>query len=262
MRHSFANGKSRYICAAFKNLKMTVKPYNSAGETKKSEVKTMFNTIAPHYDFLNHALSFGIDKLWRKKAIRTLADMSNPTILDVATGTGDFAIQAHKILKCKVIGSDLSPEMLAVAKEKAKKRNLSENIEFVEADSEHLPFDDEQFDAVTVAFGARNYENLDLGLSEMARVLKTGGRMVVLEFSRPRRFPFKQVYMLYFKHILPRFGGMISHDKRAYEYLPQSVLAFPDGEEFEKHFVAVGMKPLKHIELTFGIATIYVALKQ
>lgn len=240
----------------------TVKPYNEADTTKKSEVKSMFNAIAPRYDFLNHFLSLGIDKLWRRRAIKTLRESKPEHILDVATGTGDFAIKAYEMLGCRVTGTDLSAGMLEVGREKLKALGYDKNILLSEADSEQLPFADNTFDAVTVAFGARNYENLDKGLSEMARVIKPGARMVVLEFSKPTMFPFKQIYMFYFRHILPHLGGMVSHDKQAYEYLPQSVLAFPDGADFEAHMTSVGVKPVERISQTLGIATIYVGEKQ
>ncbi|MCQ2230128.1 MAG: bifunctional demethylmenaquinone methyltransferase/2-methoxy-6-polyprenyl-1,4-benzoquinol methylase UbiE [Bacteroidales bacterium] len=239
-----------------------VKPYNDDNESKKGEVRSMFNNIAPKYDLLNHLLSFGIDKLWRKRAIKTIEAIKPTHIIDVATGTGDFAIKAHDMLKCKVTGTDLSAGMLEVAKQKVADKGLSDMISLQEADSEQLPFGDNTFDAVTVAFGVRNYENLDKGLTEMARVIKPGARMVILEFSKPRVFPFKQIYTFYFKHILPMMGGAISHDKKAYEYLPQSVLAFPDGEEFEAHMKVAGIEPVERISQTFGIATIYVGEKR
>lgn len=240
----------------------TVKPYNEADSTKKGEVKVMFNTIAPRYDFLNHFLSLGIDKLWRKRAIKTLKALKPQHILDVATGTGDFAIKAHEMLGCKVTGTDLSAGMLEVGKKKVADKGYESEIDLAEADSEQLPFGDNTFDAVTVAFGVRNYENLDKGLAEMARVIKPGARMVVLEFSKPTLFPFKQLYMFYFRHILPNMGGMISHDQKAYEYLPQSVLAFPDGEAFEAHLKQAGITPVERISQTLGIATIYVGEKK
>lgn len=240
---------------------MTVKPYNSAA-SKKGEVKQMFNAIAPRYDLLNHLLSLGIDKRWRTRAISTLKHLTNPYLLDVATGTADLAIKAHRMLGCKVVGSDLSAGMLEEARRKVQQAGLQEHISLAEADSESLPFANDTFDAVTVAFGVRNYENLDAGLAEMARVMKPGGQMVILEFSKPTRFPFKQLYMFYFRHILPVMGGWVSRDKKAYEYLPQSVLAFPDGADFEAHLVQAGVKPKQRISLTCGIATIYVGIKQ
>lgn len=241
---------------------MTVKPYNEEGVSKKGEVRQMFNSIAPKYDFLNHFLSLGIDKRWRKKAIKTLSDLNEPIILDVATGTGDLAIKTHKMLNCKVVGTDLSVGMLDIARQKIESEGLNDFISLSEADSENLPFNDNKFDAVTVAFGVRNYENLDRGLSEMARVIKKKGRMVVLEFSKPTTFPFRQLYLFYFKHILPFFGGIVSRDKKAYKYLPQSVLEFPDGNDFEEHMINAGIQPIKRIKLSLGIATIYVGEKQ
>lgn len=240
----------------------TVKPYNEADQSKKAEVKHMFNAIAQRYDFLNHFLSLGIDKGWRKKAIKTLADMPSPRLLDVATGTADMAIMANKMLKCNVVGTDLSAGMLEVGRQKVEALGKSAEITLREADSEELPFGDAEFDAITVAFGVRNYENLDKGLGQMARVLRRGGRMVVLEFSRPTRFPFKQIYMFYFRHVLPLMGGLVSKDRRAYEYLPESVLAFPCGADFEAHMRLAGIEPIKRISLTLGVATIYVGEKQ
>jgi len=240
---------------------MTVKPYKTEVGSKKSQVAGMFNNIATKYDFLNHFLSLGIDKIWRKRAINLLKEIPNPVILDVATGTGDLAIEANKRLGCKVVGVDISVEMLKVADEKLIKRQLTEWITVQEGDSESLPFMDNHFDAVIVAFGVRNFENLNKGLSEMARVLKPGGKMVVLEFSRPAYFPFKQLYLFYFRYILPWLGGLISKDKAAYTYLPESVLSFPDGADFDNELVAVGMKPLKRFKQTMGIATIYLSEK-
>lgn len=240
---------------------MTVKPYKTEVGSKKSQVAGMFNNIAAKYDFLNHFLSLGIDKIWRKRAINLLNEIPNPVILDVATGTGDLAIEANKRLGCKVVGVDISVEMLKVADEKLNKRQLTEWITVQEGDSENLPFVDNHFDAVIVAFGVRNFENLNKGLSDMARVLKPGGKMVVLEFSRPAYFPFKQLYLFYFRYILPWLGGIISKDKAAYTYLPESVLSFPDGADFDNELVAAGMKPLKRFKQTMGIATIYLSEK-
>jgi len=240
---------------------MSVKPYKEEKASKKQQVANMFNNIAGKYDFLNHFLSMGIDKLWRKRAIDSLKHLENPHILDVATGTGDLAIMAHNRLGAKVTGVDISVEMLKVAEKKIDNLNLTNVINVEEGDSEDLPFEDRTFDAVTVAFGVRNYENLHKGLSEMTRVLKPGGRMVILEFSRPASFPFKQLYFFYFKKMLPFFGGLISKDKAAYEYLPESVLNFPDGEAFDKELREAGLTPVKREKQTFGIATIYIAEK-
>ncbi len=240
---------------------MTVTPYKTSADSKKSQVAGMFNNIAPKYDFLNHLLSLGIDKIWRKRAIKLLKSLSQPVVLDVATGTGDLAIEAHKRLSCRVVGVDISVEMLKVAEEKIAKKGLGEWLSVQEGDSENLPFEEGVFDAVTVAFGVRNFENLGKGLSEMMRVLKPDGKMVVLEFSVPRMFPFKQLYLFYFNYILPFLGGVISKDREAYTYLPESVLRFPDGEMFDQELVKAGMKPLKRNKQLFGVATIYFAEK-
>lgn len=240
---------------------MTVKPYKSSEASKKSQVAGMFNNIAPKYDFLNHLLSMGIDKIWRKKAINLLKSIKEPLILDVATGTGDLAFEAHRRLGCKVVGVDISTEMLKVAKEKIQKRELTQWISVQEGDSENLPFESNTFDAVMVAFGVRNFENLNKGLTEMGRVLKPGGKMVVLEFSKPVYFPFKQLYLFYFRYILPVLGGVISRDKDAYTYLPESVLSFPDGQRFDEELMKASLKPVRRFKQTMGIATIYLAEK-
>ena len=189
----------------------------------------MFNNISHRYDFLNHFLSMGIDKGWRKKAIRLLGPLQPKLMLDVATGTGDFAIQALVLNPQKVIGVDISEGMLDVGRKKLRERNLNEKVELLKGDSENLQFEENKFDAVTVGFGVRNFENLEKGLAEIRRVLKPGGVLVVLEFSRPKTFPFRQLYNFYFKAILPKLGRLISKDKSAYTYLPESVEAFPDG---------------------------------
>ena len=240
---------------------MTVKPYKSAGSSKKQQVARMFDNIALKYDFLNHFLSLGIDKLWRKNAVSLLKDIGDAYILDVATGTGDLALMAHKELGCRVAGVDISAEMLKVAQKKIRDKNAEKYVTVSQGDSENLPFDDNTFDAVMVAFGVRNFENLTKGLSEMKRVLKQGGKMVILEFSRPAAFPFKQLYFFYFRQVLPFFGGLISKDKAAYSYLPESVLNFPDGEAFDKELKNAGLKPVLRKKQTFGIATIYMAEK-
>ncbi len=239
-----------------------MQPYN-LGNSKKTEVKQMFGAIAPTYDKLNHRLSFSIDKLWRLRVVNCLKHLpKSARVLDVATGTADLVILISKRLSLSVVGTDLTPEMLEIGRQKVAAAQLANRVSLQEADSENLPFDDESFDAVTVAFGVRNYENLDAGLSEMCRVMRKNGRMVILEFSRPQSFPFKQLYMFYFKHILPVLGGQVSHDKKAYEYLPASVLEFPCGEAFEEHLTRVGLTPVMRKELTFGISTIYVAEKR
>lgn len=222
----------------------------------------MFNNISGTYDFLNHFMSLGIDILWRRKAIRSLKSIRPRVMLDVATGTGDFAFEAIKILQPeKIIGVDISDGMLDVARKKIRERNLQHVFSVELGDSEGLHFNDDHFDAITVAFGVRNYENLEKGLADMYRVLKPGGKMVILEFSKPRAFPVKQGYNLYFKYITPLLGKLFSKDQRAYEYLPESVAAFPDGEDFIRLMDKVGFKETKDIRLTFGISAIYTGIK-
>ena len=240
---------------------MVVVPYKETNESKKKQVATMFNNISKHYDFLNHFLSLGIDIYWRKRAIKLLKKERPKLILDVATGTGDFAIQALDISPEKIIGVDISEGMLAVGKNKIRKKKLEEVIELQLGDSEKLLFEDNKFDAVIVAFGVRNFENLDLGLSDMFRVLKPGGTTVIVEFSKPLKFPFKQIYNFYFKYILPTIGKIISKDNAAYTYLPESVQAFPDGEKFLKILDNVGFKNTQCVPLTFGVSSIYIGKK-
>lgn len=234
-----------------------VKPYNDEEGGKKEQVAKMFNNIAAKYDLLNHTLSMGIDILWRKKAVRILKKNNPQKILDIATGTADFAIENLGSGAQSVIGIDISAGMLEVGNKKLKKRGLDNRIKLQLADSENLPFEDNTFDAITVGFGVRNFENLEKGLSEMYRVLKPGGKCLVLEFSKPKKFPVKNVYNLYFKNILPGIGKMISKDKAAYTYLPESVNAFPDGENFTKILNKVGYTDTKILPLSFGIASIY-----
>lgn len=221
----------------------------------------MFDNISHRYDFLNHLLSLGIDKGWRKKAINLIRPLNPKQLLDVATGTGDFAIAALTLNPEKITGVDISAGMLEVGKKKIADRNLSNRIELLIGDSENLPFSDKSFDAVTVAFGVRNFENLERGLQEIYRVLKPGGMLVVLEFSRPRKFPFKHVYNFYFKFVLPKIGRLVSSDKSAYTYLPQSVEAFPDGENFLHVLKNVGFNNTQCRVLTFGVSSIYTGSK-
>lgn len=239
-----------------------ITPYQSQTATKKEQVANMFDNISGTYDFLNHFMSLGIDILWRKKAIRTLQSVQPRIMLDVATGTGDFAFEAIKILQPeRIIGVDISEGMLDVARKKIRERNLQPVFSVELGDSEGLHFSDNHFDAITVAFGVRNYENLEKGLADMYRVLKPGGKMVILEFSKPRAFPVKQGYNFYFKYITPLLGKLFSKDQRAYEYLPESVAAFPDGEDFIRLMDKVGFKETKDIRLTFGISAIYTGIK-
>ncbi|QNL50009.1 bifunctional demethylmenaquinone methyltransferase/2-methoxy-6-polyprenyl-1,4-benzoquinol methylase UbiE [Olivibacter sp. SDN3] len=240
----------------------TVTPYRDDKAGKKQQVATMFNKISGTYDFLNHFLSLGIDIIWRKKAISLLKDARPKFILDVATGTGDFAFEAlQRLNPDRIIGVDISAGMLAVAKEKIAKRNLQHKFEVVLGDSEGLPFESETFDAVTVAFGVRNFEHLEKGLSDMCRVLKPGGRAVILEFSNPKVFPVKQLYNLYSKTLMPFFGRMFSKDKNAYSYLPESVAQFPDGERFTSILKKAGFIDTVSRPQTFGICTIYIGVK-
>jgi demethylmenaquinone methyltransferase/2-methoxy-6-polyprenyl-1,4-benzoquinol methylase len=240
---------------------MTVVPYKDDTASKKEQVAKMFDNISHRYDFLNHFLSLGIDRGWRKKAIKLLKPLQPRQILDVATGTGDFALQALSLQPEKVTGVDISAGMLDVGRKKIAQRGMSSVIDMVQAGSENLPFEENKFDAVTVAFGVRNFENLNRGLTEILRVMKPGALLVVLEFSRPRYFPFKQVYHFYFKFILPKLGNWLSRDKAAYTYLPESVDAFPDGEDFLNILKAAGYKNVSCKSLTFGISTIYTAQK-
>ena len=239
-----------------------VTPYKNQQGTKKEQVADMFNNISKTYDFLNHFLSLGIDIIWRKKAIKELQQDKPETILDVATGTGDFAFEALEILKPKkIIGVDISQGMLNIADQKIIKRNKSEVFEVRLGDSEKLLFDDNSFDAVTVAYGVRNFENLEKGISDMLRVLKPGGKAVILEFSKPKKFPIKQGYHLYFNYITPTIGKIFSKDARAYSYLPESVNAFPDGKRFTDLMDKVGYKNTKVRPLAFGICSIYTGIK-
>lgn len=240
---------------------MAVVPYKDQRISKKEQVAQMFNSISSRYDFLNHFLSLGIDKGWRKKAIRMLEATKPKLILDVATGTGDFALQAMSLSPEKIVGVDISEGMLEVGRKKIERYGLSNKIELRLADSENLPFPDNNFDAVTVGFGVRNFENLTRGLQEINRVMRPGGVLVVLEFSRPARFPFKQVYNFYFTFILPKIGRLVSRDRSAYTYLPESVEAFPAGEKFITILRETGFNTIACKPLTFGVSSIYTAQK-
>ncbi len=240
---------------------MSVVPYKESSASKREQVAEMFDNVSPKYDLLNHVLSGGIDILWRKKAIKILQKENPQTILDIATGTADFAIEALALKPKKIIGVDISEGMLAVGREKIKKRGFDNIIELRSGDSAHLPFENNSFDAVIASFGVRNFENLLDGLTDMCRVLNVGGTCIVLEFSKPKTFPFKQLYNLYFRYVLPTIGGLISKDASAYTYLPESVQAFPDGDDFLKIYEAAGFRQTKCIALTFGICSIYIGKK-
>lgn len=237
-----------------------VKPYDTE-KSKKQEVAQMFNNISANYDFLNHFLSLGIDHLWRKRAVKQLRTLQPKVILDLATGTGDFAIASLALHPTQIIGMDISSGMLEVGKKKMKKRAFDQLIEMQLGDSENMPFNDNHFDAITVGFGVRNYENLEKGLGEMLRVLKPGGKAVILEFSKPKSFPIKQLFGFYSKVFIPFFGKYISKDERAYTYLPESVAAFPEGEAFVEVLQKVGYQTQAPIRLSGGIASIYIGTK-
>ncbi len=238
-----------------------VTPYTTE-EAKKVQVTKMFDRIAPYYDFLNRLLTLRIDVLWRRKAIKQLKAIQPKKVLDVATGTADLAIEtARQVDVDKIIGVDIANQMLEIGRKKLDKRQLSDKIELLEGDSENLPFEDNSFDAITVAFGVRNYQNLEKGLVEMNRVLRKGGKVVILEFSKPRVFPFKQLFNFYFKRILPLIGRITSKDPRAYSYLYESVQAFPDYDAFTSILERCGYKDCKWKSLSLGICSIYTGLK-
>jgi len=241
--------------------KTPVTPYVESG-SKKEQVTTMFDKIAPKYDLLNRVLSMGIDTIWRKKAINRLNPNDHKKILDVATGTADVALEIHKQLSPQeIIGMDISSEMVNFGQKKIDKKGLSDTIKLEVGDSEGMRYEEGYFDAVTVAFGVRNFGNLEKGLSEMHRVLRSGGKTVILEFSRPKIFPFKQLFNFYFKHILPKIGGSTSSDDKAYDYLYRSVQAFPDYEAFAEILERVGFRSVEWKSLSLGICTIYTGIK-
>lgn len=227
-------------------------------EGKRKAIEDMFDAIAPRYDLLNRILSFGIDRYWRTRAVRLLTDEQPARVLDVATGTADLAIKAERMLHPReVVGVDLSAEMLAHGRKKLDRLGLSPRISLVQGDAEKLPFPSDSFDAALVAFGVRNFEDLEAGLEGIGRVLRPGGTLVVLEFSQPHTFPIKQLYAWYSRHVLPRIGGALSPDQGAYEYLPSSVAAFPEGPDFLARMSNSGYEELLWTPLTFGIASLY-----
>ncbi len=240
---------------------MTVVPYQNNTDSKRVQVEAMFDNIAPKYDLLNHTLSAGIDVLWRRKAIKILQQKQPKTILDIATGTADFAIEAKALNPEKIVGVDISEGMLAVGRTKINAKNLQHIITLETGDSEKLIFANDSFDAITCSFGVRNFEHLQLGLAEMLRVLKPNGTLVIIEFSQPENFPIKQLYNFYFKNILPLIGRMVSKDTAAYTYLPNSVKVFPYGKAFVNILTTVGFTEARAVSLTFGVANIYVASK-
>jgi len=239
----------------------TVTPYKDLQTSKKSQVALMFNNISRKYDFLNHFLSLGIDRIWRRKAIKMLKPYEPKSIIDIATGTGDLAISALRLKPNRIVGIDISDGMLSIGNQKIKRKKLEDIVELKLGDSENLKFEENQFDAAMVAFGVRNFENLQRGLTEILRVLKPGSPFVVLEFSKPRVFPIKQIYNFYFKYILPGIGRVFSKDKSAYSYLPESVLSFPEGKYFLGEMRTAGFQSVREKRLTFGVASIYFATK-
>jgi demethylmenaquinone methyltransferase/2-methoxy-6-polyprenyl-1,4-benzoquinol methylase len=238
-----------------------VKPYRPEG-SKKEQVAAMFNAISPKYDALNRILSAGIDQSWRRKTLREIRATGALNLLDVATGTADLALALAKgIPGSRVVGVDISAGMLEVGRSKVRARDLEGRVRLDLGDGEQLPYEESSFDAVTVAFGVRNFENLEQGLRDMRRVLQPGGTLAVLEFSQPTAWPLRSLYLLYFKNILPRIGRMVSKDASAYTYLPNSVQAFPYGEAFAAKLREAGFKSVRVRPLTFGIASLYLAIK-
>lgn len=244
-----------------KNEHDAIVPDESSKLSKTEQVAEMFDGIAPKYDFLNHTLSMGIDRGWREKAIASLKTCNPKTILDVATGTGDLALLATRETGAQITGVDISEGMMDVGRRKAASGNLSGKISFQWGDSAALAFADNAFDAVMCAYGVRNFEHLEKGLSEMCRVMRPGGRLAILEFSKPTMPVVKQVFGFYFRHILPRLGNLVSKHGRAYTYLNESALAFPEGENFRKILRHCGFKEVEVRPLTFGITTLYTATK-
>ena len=243
-------------------MSISTKPYKNSDLGKKEQVAKMFDTISTKYDNLNRVISFGVDVKWRKKILKMVSQQNPKNILDVATGTGDLAILLSNTQAEKIIGLDISAGMLEVGKQKIAHKNLSHKIDMVLGDSEKIPFDDNSFDAITVAFGIRNFENLELGLSEILRVLKPNGLFVILETSVPDKFPYKQGYTFYTKNILPIIGKLFSKDKVAYQYLSDSASIFPYGEKLNNILQKIGFINIKHLPQTFGVATIYSASKK
>jgi len=237
-------------------------PYQNSDLSKKGQVEKMFNNISKEYDLLNRVISFGIDISWRKKIVKILKTKNPTNILDIATGTGDLAIELTKTNAKKIIGLDISKGMLDVGIKKIKNKKLEQTIEMVIGDSEDLKYNDNFFDAITVSFGVRNFESLNSGLSEILRVLKPNGTLVVLETSNPTKFPFKQLYKFYSKFILPQIGKVFSKDKFAYNYLSESSAEFPFGKKFNNILNKIGFINIVDYPQTFGVATIYVASKK
>lgn len=243
-------------------MSQQVTPYKDSGLGKKEQVAHMFDTISGNYDGLNRVISFGIDVKWRKKVLKLVAAQKPERILDIATGTGDLAILMAKTGAKEIIGADISEGMMEVGRKKLKEKKLDDRIQLVYGDSENLPFEDNHFDAITVAFGIRNFETLEKGLAEILRVLKPGGIFVILETSVPTKFPYKQGYKFYTKYMLPLVGRLFSKDRSAYAYLCESASVFPHGEALNNILRKIGFIEVKNMPQTFGVATIYSASKQ
>lgn len=254
--------RHRLVCGIFAPMSKTVTPYKSSSLGKKEQVTQMFDNISGNYDGLNRVISFGIDVSWRKKVLAMVKAKSPQSILDIATGTGDLAILLSHTDAPKIVGLDLSPGMLEVGRKKVLAQGLEKRIEMVLGDSEQLPFESDSFDAITVAFGIRNFENLEKGLSEILRVLKPGGIFVILETSNPTKFPFKQGYAAYTKLVLPLIGRLFSKDRSAYGYLSESASVFPFGEALNNILRKIGFIDVAAHAQTMGVATIYSASKK
>jgi demethylmenaquinone methyltransferase/2-methoxy-6-polyprenyl-1,4-benzoquinol methylase len=250
-----------YLWPKFFRMSKKVTPYKDSSLNKKKQVEQMFDTISTNYDGLNRVISFGIDVKWRKRVIKIISETNPDSVLDIATGTGDLAISLAKTGAKEIVGLDLSEGMLAVGRKKIEEEKLTGRIKMIQGDSEALPFDDNSFDAISVAFGVRNFENLEKGLSEILRVLKPGGIFVILETSVPTKFPFKQGYHFYTKNLLPLIGKLFSKDKVAYSYLSESAAAFPYGEQLNNILKEIGFIEVQHKPQTMGVATIYSASK-
>ena len=242
-------------------MSKNITPYKDSELGKKEQVAQMFDTISGNYDGLNRVISFGIDIKWRKKVLKLVSDKNPKTVLDIATGTGDLAILMTNTSAEKIIGLDISAGMLEVGRNKIKAKKLSDKIEMILADSENMPFEDNTFDAITVAFGVRNFENLEKGLAEILRVLKPNGIFVILETSVPDKTPYKQGYTFYSKNILPLIGKLFSKDDSAYQYLSESASVFPYGEVLNNILRKIGFIEVRAMPQTFGVATIYSASK-
>lgn len=255
------NSKNRVIRYIYTAMKKSIKPYQKQKGSKKNQVTQMFNRVSKRYDLLNRIITFGIDVHWRKKVVRLLIPQKPEKILDVATGTGDLALALTETGAQKIVGLDISPGMLNIGIEKVAKKKFEEKIEMVIGDSENLTFKDATFDAVTVAFGVRNFENLDRGLQEIQRVLKKNGRLVVLETAVPENVVFRSFYFLYTKYIMPFFGKIFSKDKAAYQYLSNSAAVFPSGQAFNNILEKNGFIEVLNKPQTFGVAAIYCAKK-